>query len=57
MTYQEAIDTLLNGNISDFKRWLTRCSKAQMLDAIEYYSSQNGNRHIIINQMRNYLEQ
>ena len=35
---EEAIETLLNGNISDFRKWLKRCSKLDMLNAIEYYT-------------------
>ena len=31
-----AVNTLINGNIDDFKVWLLRCSKLDMLDAIDY---------------------
>jgi len=33
----EAVETFINGNISTFKTWLKRASKADVLDAIEYY--------------------
>ena len=51
----EAVDTYQNGNISDFKKWLKRASKKDILDAVEYYSGNYGSRHIIINVMREYL--
>lgn len=53
---QEAVDTYINGNISDFKAWLKGCSKVAVLDAIEYYAGQYGKRHQIINTMRTYLD-
>lgn len=53
----EAIDTLENGNISDFKAWLKRASKKDVLDAIEYYTGNYGQRHMILNRMRVYLEE
>ena len=56
MTHQEAIDALVNGNISAFKAWLKQAKKMDLLNAIEYYSGNFGNRHIIINTMRAYLE-
>lgn len=54
--YQEMIETYYNGNISIFKAWLKRCSKLDMLNAIEYYTGQYGRRDIIINTMRSLLE-
>lgn len=56
MTPYEAIDTYINGNISDFKKWLKRAKKSAILDAIEYYSATYGQRHEIINKMQQYLE-
>ena len=56
MTYQEAIDTYVNGNVSDFQRWLKRAKKVDVLNAIEYYSANYGGRHVIINTMRVMLE-
>lgn len=53
----EAVDTYVNGNHSDFNRWLKRCSKLDMLDAVEYYQHLYGNRHMFINAMRNKLEE
>jgi len=54
----EAIDTYINGNISDFKKWLKKCSKLDMLNAIEYASGEGTyRRHQVINQMRLYLEE
>jgi len=53
---QEAIDTLINGNIGIFKKWLKRARKIDILDAIEYHQIY-GKRHEIINRMRSYLEE
>lgn len=55
MNYKEAVDTLVNGNFSDFKAWLKRATKLDMLNAVEYYSGNVGGRHYIINLMRSYL--
>ena len=55
-TVIEAVDTLHNGNVSDFGLWVKKATKLQILDAIEYYSGRYGNRHIIVNYMRRYLE-
>ena len=52
----EAVDTYQNGNISDFKKWLKRASKKDVLDAIEYFTANYGSRHIILNSMRLYLD-
>ncbi len=52
----EIIENLANGNWSDFKRAIKKCSKLDMLDLIEYYSGNYGGRHAIINQMRLALE-
>lgn len=54
MKYKETIETLINGNQSDFKKWLKKCSKLALLDAIEYHQD-FGKRHEIINLMRLYL--
>lgn len=51
------LESFENGNISDFKAWIKRASKLDILTIIEVYSSLHGNRHIIINQMRHYLEE
>jgi hypothetical protein len=51
---KRAIETLVNGNISDFKKWLLRAHKVDILDAIEYHQN-FGARHVIINKMRYYL--
>jgi hypothetical protein len=53
---KEAIDTMINGNLSDFREWLKKAKKIDILDAIEYHQ-QYGKRHEIINRMRNYLEE
>ena len=52
---EQAIDTLINGNIGDFKHWLKSARKVDILDAIEYHQNY-GARHEIINRMRNLLE-
>lgn len=54
---QEAVDTYVCGNISDFKVWLKKASKLEVLEAIEYYSGNYGNRHILISSMRFYLRE
>jgi hypothetical protein len=56
MSPSEAVDTYVNGNISDFKEWLKNASALNVLDAVEYYSGNYGQRHLIINIMRFYLE-
>jgi len=53
---EEAIDTLINGNISDFKKWLKRTSKKDLLNAVEYYGNNYGKRYIIIKIIISYLE-
>lgn len=55
MTPQQAVETFVNGNISEFKAWLKKSSKLAMLDAIEYYSGNIGSRHVIITYMRSLL--
>lgn len=57
MTYQEAVGTLYNGNISTFKKWMKTAKKIDILNAIEY-AMQEGlyKRHELINSMRIYLE-
>ena len=52
MTYQEAIDHLINGNTSVFKAWLKRARKLDLVNAIEYYSDNIGKRQTIINTIR-----
>jgi len=34
---EEEVEGLINGNISNFKRWLKKCSKEDMLTAIFIY--------------------
>lgn len=51
-----AIETLINGNISDFKNWLKKASVEDVLIAIEYYADgSSGKYKEIINKMRRYL--
>ena len=57
MSPEDAVVTLENGNISDFKVWLKAASKLDMLRAIEYYSGNIRSRHILINHMMVYLEE
>ena len=52
---EQAVDTLINGNIGVFKTWLKRARKVDILDAIEYHQNY-GKRHEIINRMRTLLE-
>jgi hypothetical protein len=55
--YFEVLDSLKNGNISDFKKWLKKATKYQLLQIIEmafghgYYK-----RHEIITLMQLYLQ-
>ena len=57
---REAIETYHNGNISDFKAWLKKCRKIDILDGITYwtrhYNSKNRETEDFIYIMRNYLE-
>ena len=56
MTVNDAIETYLNGNISDFKKWLKKASKIDILDAIEVATGQYGiPRHQIITTIQNFL--
>lgn len=52
----EALESYKNGNVSDFKAWLKRSSKPEILHAIEIHNAEYGNRHEIINAMRILLE-
>ena len=52
---EQAMLNLENGNISDFNAWVKRASKLDLLDAIEFYSGEYGQRHKIINRMRSVL--
>ena len=42
MTPDEAAETLVCGNVTDFKEWAKRCTKAQLLDVILSYSEMSG---------------
>jgi len=59
MGYKEstvyAVDTLINGNITDFKTWLVRCSKLDMLDAIDYAKDTYG--HTIVGHIKKLLRE
>jgi len=56
MSYQEAVDTYICGNRSDFKEWLLGATTLDVLNAIEYYARlYGGRRHILINVMRSML--
>jgi len=52
---EKALNDLENGNISDFKSWVKRASKLDILDAIELYASLYEGRHRLINHMRRTL--
>ena len=56
MTYQEAVETYINGNISDFKTWVRTCKKIDILNAIEYAESNGIKRHQIIATMDRALD-
>jgi hypothetical protein len=54
---KEAVETLINGNTSDFNAWVKKARKLDILDSIEY-SVEYGimQRHEIVNKIRNALE-
>lgn len=53
----EALNNLENGNISDFKEWLKKTSKTEMLLAISNYAATHNNNHEhIITRMWSYLK-
>jgi len=53
----EAIETKINGNHSNFKAFVKKASKTDVLDAIEIAQGEFGiQRHLFINDMRNILE-
>lgn len=53
MTTKAAVQTLINGNVSDFKKWLKHASKAQMLEALTLYAEYEGGRYsVAINQFK-----
>lgn len=52
---EKAMRDLENGNLSDFNAWVKRASKLDILDAIEFYSGQYGQRYIIIDRLRSVL--
>ena len=53
---ERAMLDLYNGNISDFKVWVKRASKLDIINAIEFYSGEYGGRHRIIARLRSALE-
>ena len=57
MKSQEAVETWLSGNITDFREWVKRTSKLNLLKAIEYYSANYGKRHQIISYLKSILEE
>jgi len=53
----EALDNLENGNITDFKEWLKRATKQEMLLAISNYAEDHcGDYGNIVNKMWAYLK-
>ena len=42
MTPEEAAETLINGNVGDFKEWAKRAKKPQLLEALVSYKEMNG---------------
>jgi len=45
MTYEDMAETLVNGNISDFKEWVKGKSKHQLLDFIIAYVEYSGDSY------------
>jgi len=57
MKCEEAIENYINGNYSDFKKYVKRMRKSTMLHIIELAVGQYGvKRHAIIATMQNMLE-
>ena len=57
----EAVDTYFNGNISDFKKWIIRAHKVDLLDALDYYHFTYGGKNanlypLMIKLMRDTLQ-
>jgi hypothetical protein len=42
---EEIAETLLNGNISDFKRWAKKASRSNVLKALEAYTQMSGENY------------
>lgn len=51
-----AIETLVNGNFTDFNSWARKASKGDILDAIDFYASDQPKRYKeIIFKIRRYV--
>jgi len=42
MTPDEAAETLINGNVTDFKEWAKRAKKPQLLEALVSFKEMDG---------------
>lgn len=49
-------ESYINGNITEFKKFLKRCSKLDLLNLIETLAGMGMKRHNAINRIRLYLE-
>lgn len=57
MKVNEAIENYINGNYSDFRKFVKKCPKKTLLHLIEVAVGQYGQkRHAIIATMQNILE-
>ena len=50
-------ESYLNGNISNFKQFLKKCSKLDLLNLLEVLQGMGYKRHNSINRIRGYLEE
>lgn len=53
---KRAVETLLNGNRSEFKRWAKSARKLDILDAIQYYKSNENECCHVTDTIRDILE-
>ena len=55
-TIRQQAESYINGNIAEFKQFLKRCSKLDLLNVIETLQSLGMDRHNSINRIRLLLE-
>ena len=52
---EAAVDTYINGNISDFKEWLHKADAFGIICAMRYYGANYGELYKILNIIEKYL--
>ena len=55
-TIRQYAESYINGNITEFKTFIKRCSKLDLLNAVEALESLGMQRYKSINRIRLYLE-